>query len=192
MRKTVVAGAAAIGLVLGSQAANADYFFAGAGLSGDLGVASETWVVGSPSPPPGTFGWGSPGVGLGTTTYGREVSATNFEITFFGNEIDRAQIAVGDGAGCVGTDIGGTTFCSEPFGTPWTAVLEGPSSIAFFAPAGVTLDTGESYFVNIFLVGQEGPVAFEGRWSTIPEPGTLALLGVALAGFGVMRRRKSA
>jgi hypothetical protein len=70
MRRTLMAGVAAVGLMIGSQAANADFFFGGAGLDGVLVAPSETWHVGSAAPPAGVFGWGSPGVNLGTTTYG--------------------------------------------------------------------------------------------------------------------------
>lgn len=192
MRKALMAGAAAVGLMMMSQAANADYLFSGSGSSGTLVAPSETWMVGSANPPTGDFGWGSPGVNAGTTAYGEAVPATNFEITFSGDVLDAAQIAIGNAANCGGTDTGGTTFCGGDFSAgPWTAVLQSPSSIAFFAPPGVNLAQGELYFVNIFLAGTAHPVSFTGRWS-VPEPASLALLGAALAGFGLMRRRKSA
>ena len=56
MRRTLMAGVAAIGLMIGSQAANADFFFAGAGLDGVLVAPTETWHVGSDDPPAGVFG----------------------------------------------------------------------------------------------------------------------------------------
>ena len=141
MRKTLMAGAAVASvMLLAGQAAKADYIFDGSGLSGFLNpaVPAEPWLVGGAPPAGGDFGWGSPGVSEATTTYSRASPATNFEITFAESVIDPAQIPVGDAGGCGGSGGGGTTFCGPDFGTPWTAVLEGPSSIAFFAPAGVT------------------------------------------------------
>jgi hypothetical protein len=194
MRKLLLMAAAAIGIAAGPASAN--YIFSGTGTSGTLASATETWVLGCVSAcPSGTTGWGSPGVSLSVTQYGEAQTAIDFEIHFIGATINTAQIAIGAGAGCAGTESGGTTFCDASDGIAWTANLVDASTIHFVDPTGTGLTTGQLYFVNIFLNNSVTgapltSVDFTGAWSTAPEPTTLALLGIALAGVGFARRRR--
>ncbi len=102
----------------------------------------------------------------------------------------------------MGATGGGTTFCTIEPGPDniWIAFQTGPSSISFRAQnASFNLDPGQQYFVNVFFQG-DLPTGFEGVWLTsfapdptrVPEPASLALFGLALAGLAASARRKAA
>ncbi len=202
MRRVGLAMAAAAALAFGSGEARANYAFSGSGSSGTLVSSGETWSFnydGGAATTGYLNDWGSPGVGAGLATYGESQDAFGMTLTFTGGStIDAASITTGNGAACLGSTGGGTTFCNTSGFPPdiWVATKTGPDSISFEAQnANFFLASGDSYFVNVFFDGAT-PTGFSGEWQTsfqptVPEPATFALLGTALLGLGAIRRRRA-
>ena len=192
-------------LLLGAMAASvrADYAFSGSGTSGNLASGSEPWTVNYDG---GALmnDWGSPGIGAGIVPYTQADPAYGFVITFTPpagavSTIDVPSVATGNGAGCVGSTYGGTTFCTISPTDIWEAFVTGPDTIEFLAQsAAYDITTGQDYFVNIFFDGT-APASFTGEWLTeftptpstgTPEPSSFLLLGIGLLGLVALTTKR--
>jgi hypothetical protein len=112
-----------------------------------------------------TNGWDGVDISLQDAfTFGNEI-----RLDLYSNIWDLSDFTGGQGSngGLKGTDI----FLGTDFATPNVEIL-----------GDLTVGFGNN---NVTMRGQ----AFE---VTVPEPGTLALLGLGLAGLGAARRRQKA
>ncbi len=186
----VAAVAVVYGFLLFAAPVWADIPFAGSGTSG-TGLPTgpgETWTYNASS----TSSWGSPGVGLGTTTYDEVLPARGVFLSFDtgATVIDTSSFTFpGSLLGCIGGTGGGTVFCDTTAGTgPWTPVSIGTGSMEFLAPSGTLLHSGDHYFGNVFFT-TEASTTFSGSWLTVPEPGTISLFSMGFLGLGLIRIR---
>ena len=104
----------------------------------------------------GTFAhdWSIPGVNFGTAIWSGP-TVVGFLVIFelpTGVIIDDAQVTIGNGADCLGSSIGGTTFCAGPYSAPWAVTMVGRNDILFYS-SGDLLTNGDSFFVDIFFTG---------------------------------------
>jgi hypothetical protein len=184
LRRFARAVALAAGLVAGGAQADV-IVWGGTGTSG-TDPFGHAWLVNTGLG--GKLFWGIPGLGAGTELWAGPgtLASLTFTVNTPGLTVDPNPVPTGPG----GFDES-TRFSNTSAGALWDRSIGGSTVTFSAATLASLLEIGQGFFVNVGFIGQTTlPFDFTVTYVTVPEPGTLGLIGVAIAFAGLTLRRR--